>query len=63
MAIAAEDSSDIEIIDNGRIVSITNAGEDDGGEYVCKVADKEVRHIVDINGEFLTLFLPDPVTQ
>ena len=41
----------IETVENGSRILINNAEESDAGEYVCKVLDEELKHVVEINGE------------
>ena len=35
--------------DNKSTIFIKDAEESDGGEYICKVLDEEVKHLVNIN--------------
>ena len=38
-----------ETTDNKSTIFIKDAEESEGGEYVCKVLDEEVKHLVNIN--------------
>merc|ERR1719495_765450 len=42
------DNINVEKTDDGSIITIENAEEEDGGEYVCHVLDEELAHIVNI---------------
>jgi len=39
----------IETVENGSSLIVSDSEEDDTGEYVCKVSNEEVRHVVEIN--------------
>ena len=52
------DNIDVEKTDDGSIITIENAEEEDGGEYVCHVLDEELAHIVNIISKASINFLP-----
>ena len=36
---------------------MSDSEEDDTGEYVCKVSNEEVRHVVEINGKSIQFLI------
>ena len=46
-----EDNIEVKKIDDGSIITIKRAKEEDGGEYVCHVLAEKLTHKIDIIGK------------